>query len=95
MFWLVLTIGVILVLAQGVFSYRDGYLTKKQMATRGIRHGWSFLEHGGMWADIFIISPLIAYVSSQHQLAYVSPKSTIFLLLTPYRDWETDRKSVV
>ena len=42
-----LTLGVAIVLAQAVASWFDGYLTQAQMHSRGIAHGWSFLEHGG------------------------------------------------
>jgi hypothetical protein len=75
-----LTLGVAIVLAQAVASWFDGYLTQAQMHSRGIAHGWSFLEHGGMWGDAFIISPLLAYILSKYRLAYFS-KASVFVLI--------------
>lgn len=47
------------------------------MQRQGIRNGYSFMEHGGMWADVFIISPLIAYVVTNYDLPYISWWSAI------------------
>ncbi len=77
-FWLVLAVGFALVFAQGVASYFDGYATQAQMRSRGY-HGTSFMEHGGMWADVFIISPLVAYAMSKYQFEYTSTRAIIAL----------------
>ncbi len=61
--WAVLVTGLFLVCVQGATSWMDGYLSQKQMKKElGIYDGWSFLQHGGMWADVFIVSPLVAYI---------------------------------
>jgi hypothetical protein len=70
MFWLVLLAGIALVGVQGILSYFDGYLTQAQMQARGIANGYSFMEHGGMWADVFVISPMVAYLISRYHFAY-------------------------
>jgi hypothetical protein len=68
LFWLIWLVGTVLVVIQGVLSYFDGYFSRRQMLRRGVSNGWSFLEHGGMWADVVVISPLVAYVLSHYRL---------------------------
>lgn len=70
-FWSILATGVALVVIQGIYAWMDGYLTQKQMRSHGTTNGWSFMEHGGMWADVFPISPLVAYITS-YKLEYFS-----------------------
>lgn len=63
--------GASLVLIQGYLAYHDGFLTENQMLRRHrIKNGYSFMQHGGMWADMFVISPLVAYIVSKYDLAY-------------------------
>ena len=70
-FAVVLMTGIWLVLLQGAFSSVDGYLTQAQMRYRhGIKNGWSFMEHGGMWADVFIVTPIVAWVGSKYKLDF-------------------------
>jgi hypothetical protein len=71
-FIFVLAAGVVLVVLQGLLSWMDGYLTKDQMRSRGIATGWSFFEHGGMWADVFLISPIQAYLLATYRIPYTS-----------------------
>lgn len=78
LFWAILGSGIALVFIQGLASWFDGYLTQAQLAARGIT-GWSFMEHGGMWADVFIISPLVAYFVSNYQLPYFSKWGLVIL----------------
>lgn len=66
----ILLVGIGLVLIQGLFAFFDRYLWQEQMRERGITNGWSFMEHGGMWADVFVISPLVAYAASKYQLDF-------------------------
>lgn len=68
-FWATLVVGIAFVVVQGITSYFDGYFSKAQLYSRGIV-AWSFLEHGGMWADVFIISPIVAHALSKYQLNY-------------------------
>lgn len=72
MFWLVLLVGIALVIFQGILSHFDGYFTQAQMQARGIMNGYSFMEHGGMWADVFVISPMIAYLTTRYRFGYTA-----------------------
>jgi hypothetical protein len=68
----VLAAGIALVALQGLLSWIDGYLTQDQMRSRGVATGWSFFEHGGMWADAFLISPILAYLLATYRFPYAS-----------------------
>lgn len=66
--WILLA-GWAMVLSQAVLSHYDGFLTRYQMWTRyGIERGYSFLQHGAMWADFFIVTPCVAYVLGRHAI---------------------------
>ncbi len=81
MFLIVLTVGIILVLTQAMCAWEDGYLTQAQMRRHGVMNGYSFMEHGGMWADIFVISPLVAYLASHYHFAYTASYSWLILVI--------------
>ena len=82
-FWIVLVVGIGFVALQGVCAYIDGYFTREQMLRlHELKKGNSFLQHGGMWSDVFVISPLVAYITSKDHLDYLSLRSEIFLLVT-------------
>jgi hypothetical protein len=51
-----------LVVLQGWLAYRDHFLTPAQMQAHGVGAGLPFMAHLGMWGDVFIISPLAAYI---------------------------------
>lgn len=51
---------------QVVLAYRDHFLTVSQMRERGISDGLPFMWHFGMWGDLFIVSPLAAYVTGRY-----------------------------
>ena len=72
LFWEILGVGIALVVVQGISSWFDGYLTQTQMHSRGVTNGWAFVEHGGMWADVFVISPIVAFAVSRYQLHFFS-----------------------
>lgn len=78
-FFSLLAAGIWLVVIQGIFAWIDWYLTQEQLHARGVTSGWSFLQHGGMWADLFIISPIVAYTASRYELQYFDP-GALFLL---------------
>lgn len=73
MFLSTLLWGVVLVVVQGILAWRDGYLTQAQMHSHGVMNGYSFMEHGGMWSDVFIVSPLVAYLLAHYRF--------------PFREW--------
>jgi hypothetical protein len=73
----VLWLGVLL---QGLFAYADGWLTQSQLIRRSYGYGFTFFQQGCMWCDVFIISPLVAYLISTHHLPYVSLLSLLLLI---------------
>ena len=81
-FFTVLGAGVALVFIQGFLAWTDGFLTKAQMRSRGVNAGWSFLEHGGMWADVFLVSPIVAYLLAKYRLAFTSIWGLLVLACT-------------
>ncbi len=82
LFLIVYAVGVALVVLQGVFAYQDGYFSETQMReVHGITNGWAFMQHGGMWADVFIISPMVAYVVSNYQIGYFRWYSVVIFLV--------------
>jgi hypothetical protein len=81
MFLTILAAGLLLVAIQGICAYLDGYFTQAQMQAHGVWNGYSFLEHGGMWADVFVISPLVAHITGKYRLSYFSLKGLAILAL--------------
>ena len=80
MSWSVLSIGIALVFLQGVLSYCDGNFTQSQMRAEGVRNGYSFLQHGGMWADVLVISPMVAYLTAHDRFGYTTRWGLIMLV---------------
>jgi hypothetical protein len=81
-FWLVIAVGIAFVGIQGVCAYLDGYFSQAQiLEVHGIRNAYAFLEHGGMWTDVFVITPIVAYIMNRYRLPYVSVSGIIILLL--------------
>ena len=70
LFIIVLYVGIGFVLTQAIAAWYDSFFTRTQLRTRGSAHGWSFLEHGGMWADTLIVSPIVAYIVATHSFAH-------------------------
>lgn len=54
-----------LIALQAWLAYRDQFLTVSQMQGRGVNLGLPFAWHFGMWGDLFIVSPLAAYVTGR------------------------------
>jgi len=61
--WLV--VFVVPVLLQGMFAYRDDFFTPTDVLFRQT-YGLPFLYHGGMWSDVFLFAPLMAYIIDTH-----------------------------
>ncbi len=80
-FLAILLVGVALVVVQGIAAWLDGYLTQAQMQSRGVTNGWSFMEHGGMWADVFVISPMVAYFMGKYRMDWSSAWSFVILAI--------------
>ena len=80
-FWTILALGEFIVALQGIAAVLDGFLTRAQMLwVHNTVKGYSFMEHGGMWADAFIVTPLLAYLMSNYNFAYSSTGSVAFLV---------------
>ena len=74
-------IGILLILLQAIFASKDGYLTKTQMREKGLR-GYSFFQHGGIWANVFITSPIISRVLTHYSVSLDSFWVWIILVFT-------------
>lgn len=72
LFCTTLAVGVGLVAVQGICSAFDHRFSSAQMNHYRIERCWSFLQHGGMWADVLIISPIVAFVLGSYRLDYTS-----------------------
>lgn len=74
---------MMMVILQGVLAYADGYFTRAQLwrchGEEKASRGYVFLEHGGMWFDFLILSPLVAHIVGCYELAYDSWMSIILL----------------
>ena len=81
-FALVLAAEYAAIVLQGIAAWLDGYLTQAQMQSHGIMNGWSFMEHCGIWMDVIIISPAVAYFVSNHQFAYTSKWGMVAFVAT-------------
>jgi len=81
MFFIILMVGICFVVAQGVASHRDGWFNQRQMKRLG-NSGYAFVEHGGMWADIFTVSPAIALIISKYHMEYFSWWSVCIFTIT-------------
>ncbi|MDO8482131.1 MAG: hypothetical protein Q7S75_03565 [bacterium] len=82
LFWQILAGGIALVVIQGIASWVDHRFSQAQLVAYGITNSWSFKEHGGMWADIFIISPIVAYAISNYRLEYSSIRGLVSFVVT-------------
>ncbi len=76
-FALVMFLGEALVALQGLVSWNDEYFSAPQMQREGHR-GYSFLQHGGMWADFFLITPLTAWLVGKYNFAHTPTVALIF-----------------
>lgn len=67
MYWSFCFVSMLMVVLEGLLSYRDMFFSTAQMERRGYAVGTPFLKHGGMWADFFLISPLVAYIVGHYR----------------------------
>ncbi len=65
LFWLVLAISVAGVMLQALFAYVDEFFWPSQML-RKVSRGLPFIAHGGMWGDVLIISPILAFIVERY-----------------------------
>ena len=72
-FLLVVDVGLFLIFLQALAATYDGFLTHKQMTqVRGLLGGYSLVDHGGMWADTFLITQCVAYLMGKYSFAHFS-----------------------
>lgn len=65
MFFLVFLAFVAPVALQGLFARQDEFLTPGQVTQWG-RKGLPFVCHGGMWSDVIVFAPVMAFIISNH-----------------------------
>lgn len=51
-----------LVLLGAYAAYKDNFLTVSQMTKSGVDEGLPFIAHLGMWGDLILVSPMIAFI---------------------------------
>ncbi|MEA2416769.1 MAG: hypothetical protein QOI58_3426 [Thermoanaerobaculia bacterium] len=79
-FLAILASGVALVSIQGLCAYLDGYFSQTQiLEIHRLRGAYAFIEHGGMWADVFITTPIVAYIITSYRLPYLSRRGLMLL----------------
>lgn len=82
-YWLIIAIGAVLVSIQGTCAHFDGYFSQAQIIeVHGIRNAYAFLEHGGMWSDVFIVTPIVAYIMCRYRLPYYRWIEILLLVVT-------------
>jgi hypothetical protein len=64
--WILLAFLEGLVAVQAILATATGFLTVSQMHRRGLEFGLPFIWHFGMWGDLLIVSPLVAYLVGRH-----------------------------
>jgi hypothetical protein len=75
--WFVVFAGFeALIFLEGVLAYRAGRFSVSQIEGKGI----PFLMHGGMWSDVFIISPLCATFVASYSNLWSAP-AVLFALI--------------
>lgn len=80
MFWTIWLCGALIVVIEGICAHWDGFLTQAQIAYFYRFHkAYSFMEHGGMWCDMFVLPPIVAIAISNYHLAYMSWQSAGFV----------------
>ena len=78
-FWIIFLSLELIVILQGVFSYKSKLFTMSQLKLSGFKTGLPFNQHVGMWLDLIAISWVIAYVYNRysHQWSTLSQVMTI------------------
>ena len=49
-----------------LLSWQDEYLSERQLpsTTGSYANAYSALQHGGLWADLLILTPLLAWIGT-------------------------------
>lgn len=67
MCWIVTACSIAMVTLQGLLAFIDNFFTRKQAIEQGfVGPATPFIAHGGMWGDVFLLSPLLGYVVYTH-----------------------------
>ena len=67
LFCILLCMLELVVFLEGYLTFQRGFFMRSQGKTSSKKIGY-FIEHVGMWGDVFIVSPLIAYLISQYYI---------------------------
>jgi hypothetical protein len=80
-FWLVLAVLQLLIVAQAFMAYRINMLTVRHMTERRYEdEGLPFINHMGMWGDFLAISYLVATLADRYWHEWTLPESISSLL---------------
>lgn len=81
MWYPVLIIGFSLIILQWLVGSGDGCATPAQMEDHRIA-GPSLLEQGTFWTDLFIATPVVAYILGNYELGFFHSQGLFFLVIT-------------
>ena len=75
-----------LIALQGFAASKDGFFSAQQLQEfvwlPHFKGGpYAFTDHGGMWADFFVMTPIVAYVMAKYRLPYFSLWGLIELVI--------------
>ncbi|MBI2610024.1 hypothetical protein HYW53_02500 [Candidatus Giovannonibacteria bacterium] len=76
-----LLVGYGLIILQGVMSARDRYFSKRQIEIWG-GNAYSFLQHGGIWSDLIIMTPLVTYLLKKHDFPLLSQSGSLAIIIS-------------
>lgn len=54
--------GLLLVISEVIYAYEDKFFFVSQMLEQGFKQGIPLVAHAGVWGDLFVITPLSAWV---------------------------------
>ena len=79
--WSIFVLLQVLVLAQVVLAWADGFLTVSDMQARGYPAGLPLVWHFGVWGDLLLISPLASFIVGRYCSQWRAPQSSMVMAL--------------
>src|ERR1700733_5116593 len=91
-FLIVLLVSWLWIFLQGLAAHHDGYLTRSQMYRQGISKGYAFIEHGGIRANVFLTSPMLAILISHFDFQWGSGLNYSLIIFSAFATFLLFRK---
>lgn len=73
LFWSVFSLSLLLVVLQALCAWRDNMFSVSQMETFHADRGVPFVAHSGMWADVSLLTPLMAWMVAKYSGTWSPP----------------------